>query len=127
MKILLLKRRNIGMNIEMYFTYVNLGLLFHFLCNLPILYGFAAHCLFGVVFLHNRDLSNENVDVSHVKNCNWKMIFSLFQCSDQTNSYSGPLNKGTQIRCVKKNRSIKRDIELPVANHDVRNVRVLVA
>ena len=46
MKILLLKRRNIGMNIEMYFTYVNLGLLFHFLCNLAILYGFAAHCLF---------------------------------------------------------------------------------
>ena len=67
MKILLLKRRNIGMNIEMYFTYVNLGLLFHFLCNLPILYGFAAHCLFGVVFLHNRDLSNENVDVPNVK------------------------------------------------------------
>ena len=70
--ILLLKRRNIGMNIEMYFIYVNLGLLFHFLCNrwvqfMAILYVFAARCLFGVVFLHNRDLSNENVDVPNVK------------------------------------------------------------
>ena len=55
------------------------------------------------------------------------MIFSLFQCFDQTNSYSGPLNKGIQIRCVKKKRSIKRDIELPVADHDVRDVRVVVA
>ena len=55
------------------------------------------------------------------------MIFSLFQCFDQTNSYSGPLNKGIQIRCVKKKGSIKRDIELPVADHDVRDVRVVVA
>ena len=30
---MLLKRTNIGMNIEMYFTYVKLGLLFHFLCD----------------------------------------------------------------------------------------------
>ena len=41
--------------------------------------------------------------------------------------YSGTLNKGIQIRCVRQKRSIKRDIELPVANHDVRDVSVLVA
>ena len=33
-------------------------------------------------------LSNENVDVPDVKNGNRKLIFSLFQCSDSTNSYS---------------------------------------
>ena len=35
-------------------------------------------------------LSDENVDVPDVKNGNRKLIFSLFQCSDSTNSYSGP-------------------------------------
>ena len=34
-------------------------------------------------------LSNENVDAPDVKNGNRKLIFSLFQCSDSTNSYSG--------------------------------------
>ena len=34
-------------------------------------------------------LSEENVDVPDVKNGNRKLIFSLFQCSDSTNSYSG--------------------------------------
>ena len=54
-------------------TYVKLGLLLLFLCNrwaqfMAILYGFAARCLFGVVFgLHYRDLSNENVDIPNVK------------------------------------------------------------
>ena len=31
------------------------------------------------------------------------------------------------IRCLRQNSSIKRDIELPVAIHDVRDVSVLVA
>ena len=62
-----------------------------------------------------------------VKNGNRKLIFSLFQCSDSANAYSGTLNKGIQIRCVRQKRSIKRDIELPVANHDVRDVSVFVA
>ena len=52
----LLKSRNIGINIEINCTYVNLGLLVLFLCNLDSihgrLYGFAARCLFGVVFLY---------------------------------------------------------------------------
>ena len=34
-------------------------------------------------------LSDENVDVPDVKNGNRKLIFSLFHCSDSTNSYSG--------------------------------------
>ena len=34
-------------------------------------------------------LSNENVEVPDVKNGNRELIFSLFQCSDSTNSYSG--------------------------------------
>ena len=33
-------------------------------------------------------LSDENVNVPDVKNGNRKLIFSLFQCSDSTNSYS---------------------------------------
>ena len=88
------------MNIEMYFTYVNLGLLFHFLCSglnsWPLNFYTVLRLVVssGFFILHNRDLSNENVDVPNVKNCNWKMIFSLSQCSVQTNSSSGPLNKG---------------------------------
>ena len=62
-----------------------------------------------------------------VKTGNRKLICSLFHCSDSTNSYSGTLTKSIQIRCVRQKRSIKRDIELPVANHDVRDVSVLVA
>ena len=53
---ILLNRRNIGINIEMNCTYVSLGLLLLFLCNLGSIHGhfirFAARCLFGVVFLH---------------------------------------------------------------------------
>ena len=75
-------------------------------------------------FSQNGKMISNRADV---KNGNQKLIFSLFQCSDSTNSYSGTLNKGIQIRCVRQRRSIKRDIELPVANHDVRDVSVLVA
>ena len=53
---ILLNRRNIGINIEMNCTYVSLGLLLLFLCNLGSIHGhfirFAARCSFGVVFLH---------------------------------------------------------------------------
>ena len=55
----LLNCRNFGINIEICCTYVNLGLLLLFLCKrnwtqfMAILYGVAARCLFGVVFLHN--------------------------------------------------------------------------
>ena len=53
---ILLNRRNIGINIEMNCTYVSLGLLLLFLCNVGSIHGhfirFAARCLFGVVFLH---------------------------------------------------------------------------
>ena len=75
-------------------------------------------------FSQNGKMISNRADV---KNGNRKLIFSLFHCSDSTNSYSGTLNKGIQIRCVRQKRSIKRDIELPVANHDVRDVSVLVA
>ena len=34
-------------------------------------------------------LSSKNFDILNVKNGNPKLIFSLFQCSDLTNSYSG--------------------------------------
>ena len=37
--------------------------------------------------------SNANVDVPDVKNGNRKLIFSLFQCPDSTNSYSGSKTK----------------------------------
>ena len=50
------KRRNIGINIEIKFTYVNLGLLLPFLCNLCSIQGhFVRFCfsLFGVAFRHN--------------------------------------------------------------------------
>ena len=72
-------------------------------------------------------LSNENVDVPDVKNDNRKLIFSLFQCPASTNSYSGSENKGIQIRCVRRECSIKRDMELPVAIHDVRDFSILIA
>ena len=75
-------------------------------------------------FSQNGEMISNRADV---KNGNRKLIFSLFQCSDSTNSYSGTLNKGIQIRCVRQKCSIMRDIELPVANHDVRDVNVLVA
>ena len=43
------------MNIEINCTFVNLGLLLPFLCNLGSIHGrfirFTARCLFGVVFL----------------------------------------------------------------------------
>ena len=34
-------------------------------------------------------LSSENFDILDIKNSNPKLIFSLFQCSGSTNSYSG--------------------------------------
>ena len=34
-------------------------------------------------------LSNKNVDVQDIKNGNRKWIFSVFQCSDSSNSYGG--------------------------------------
>ena len=34
-------------------------------------------------------INNENVDVQGIKNGNWKWMFSVFQCSDSTNSHSG--------------------------------------
>ena len=47
--------RNTGMNIEINCTFVNLGLLLPFRCNLGSIHGrfirFTARCLFGVVFL----------------------------------------------------------------------------
>ena len=70
-------------------------------------------------FSQNGKMISNRADV---KNGNRKLIFSLFQCSDSANTYSGTLNKGIQIRCVRQKRSIKRDIELPVANHDVRTL-----
>ena len=44
------------------------------------------------------------------------MIFSLFQCFDRKNSYSGPLNKGIQIRCVKRS----------VPSSEISNFRLLI-
>ena len=64
-----------------------------------------------------RTLSNENVDVQDVKNGNRKWIFSVFQCSDSSNSTV----EGKRIRCVRQKRSIKRNIVLPVAIHEVRD------
>ena len=65
--------------------------------------------------------------VLDVENGNRKLIFSLYQCSDSSNSYSGCENKGIQVRFVRQKRSIKRNIKLPVVIHDVRDVSVLVA
>ena len=65
--------------------------------------------------------------MTSVKNGQRKLLFSLFQRSDSTNPYNGSYNKGILIRCVRQKRSIKRDIELPVAIHDVRDVSILVA
>ena len=50
----MLKRRNIGMNIEINCTYVNCCCFFGVTGAqfMAILYGLAARCLFGVVFLH---------------------------------------------------------------------------
>ena len=61
-------------------------------------------------------LTKENVDILDVKNGNWKLIFSLFQCSESTSSYSG-INKGIQIifQCLRQKCSIKQDIKFPVA------------
>ena len=62
------------------------------------------------------------------QNGNRKLILSLFQCSNSTNSYRGSQNKGIQIHCVGQRLSIyKRDIELPVAIHDVRDVSAFLA
>ena len=62
------------------------------------------------------------------QNGNRKLILSLFQCSNSTNSYSGSQNKGIQIHCVGQKLSIyKRDIELPVAIHDVQDVSAFLA
>ena len=62
------------------------------------------------------------------QNGNRTLIFSLFQCSNSTNSYSGRQNKGIQIHCVGQKLSIyKRDIELPVAIHDVQDVSAFFA
>ena len=65
--------------------------------------------------------------MTFVKNGWRKLTFSLFQCSDSTNPYNGSYNEGILIRCVRQKRSIKRDIELPLAIHDVRDVSILVA
>ena len=70
-------------------------------------------------------LTKENIDVLDVKNGNRKLIFSLFQCSDSTNSYSGIQDKGIHIHCLRQKCSIKRDIKFPVAIHDVWDVSVL--
>ena len=66
------------------------------------------------------------------QNGNRKLIFSLFQFSNSTNSYSdsysGSQNKGIQIHCVGQKLSIyKRDIELTVAIHDVQDVSTFLA
>ena len=44
-------------------------------------------------------------------------IFSVFQCSDSSDSTV----EGKRIRCVRQKRSIKRNMELPVAIHEVRD------
>ena len=62
------------------------------------------------------------------QNGNRKLILSLFHCSNSTNSYSGSQNKGIKIHCVGQKLSIyKRDIELPVAIHDVQDVSAFLA
>ena len=65
--------------------------------------------------------------VLDVENGNRKLIFSLYQCSDSSNSYSGCENKGIQVRFVRQKRSIKRNIKLPVVVHDLSDVSLLVA
>ena len=54
---------------------------------------------------------------TNVKNDNRKLILHPFQSTKQKH----------WILWVRQKRSIKRDIELPVAIHDVREVSVLVA
>ena len=73
-------------------------------------------------------LRNENVDVLDIKNVNRKLIFSLL-CSDVCleKLVQRKLKQSTQTRCARRTRSFKRDIELPVAIHDVWNASVLVA
>ena len=77
-------------------------------------------------------LSNVNVDVTDIKMATGSWYFLSFQCSNSTNSYSdsysGSQNKGIQIHCVGQKLSIyKRDIELPVAIHDVQDVSAFLA
>ena len=54
---------------------------------------------------------------NNVKNGNRKWIFSVFQCSDSSNSTV----EGKRICCVKQKRSIKSNREFPVAIHEVRD------
>ena len=65
--------------------------------------------------------------MTFVKNGRRKLIFSLFQCYDSTNPCNGSYNESVLLGCVRQKRSIKRDIELPLAIHDVRDVSILVA
>ena len=67
-------------------------------------------------------LSNLNVDIRDVKNGNRQLIFSLW-----LDNFVHRELKVIQILCVRQKWSIKRDIELPVAIYDVRDVNVLVA
>ena len=66
---------------------------------------------------------NETSDRSHSSDTtlsragNRKWIFSVFQCSDSSNSTV----EGKRIRCERQKRSIKRNIELPVGIHEVRD------
>ena len=79
----LLKRRNIGLNVEIHFTYLNLALLLFFPCNLGpqvivILYGFEDRCLFGVAFLNNAKLGRLLCAVSTHKSLPHQRIAQLF-------------------------------------------------
>ena len=65
--------------------------------------------------------------MTSVKNGQRKLVFSFFQCSDSTNPCNGSSNESVLIGCVRQKRSIKRNIELPLAIHDVRDVSILVA
>ena len=75
-----------------------------------------------------RDLKQRERWRHGYQNGNRKLILSLFHCSNSTNSYSGSQNKGIKIHCVGQKLSIyKRDIELPVAIHDVQDVSAFLA
>ena len=75
-----------------------------------------------------RDLKQRERWCHGHQNGNRKLILSLFHCSNSTNSYSGSQNKGIKIHCVGQKLSIyKRDIELPVAIHDVQDVSAFLA
>ena len=65
-----------------------------------------------------RTLCNENVDVQDVKNGNQKWIYFL---SSSALTLQIPSVEGKRIRCVRQKRSIKWNIELPVAIHEVRD------